>query len=87
MRMYSVIEIQTWADGTVHEIVVPDKGHDPAKTEEENWNDAHSEYHRILQYAAISANPKHGAVILENNCTEIASEYYEHGAGPEEDNG
>lgn len=87
MRMYSVIEIQTWPDGTVHEIVVPNKGHDPAKTEEENWNDAHSEYHRILQYAAISVNPKHGAVILENNCTEIASEYYEHGAGPEEDNG
>ena len=67
MYMYSVIELQTWADGSVHEIVVPDKGHDPDKTEKENLNDAHSEYHRILMYAAISANPKHGAVILRND--------------------
>ena len=79
MYMYSVIEIQTWADGTVHEIVVPDKGHDPSKTEEENLNDAHSEYHRILQYAAISANPKHGAVILRNDCLQIAAQCYKHG--------
>lgn len=79
MYMYSVIEIQTWPDGTVHEIVVPDKGHDPAKTEEQNKNDAFSEYHRILMYAAISANPKHGAMILRNDCLLIAAQCYKHG--------
>lgn len=78
--MYSVIEIQTWSDGTVHEIVVPEKGHDPAKTEEQNRNDAFSEYHRILQYAAISTNLKHGAVILQDDCLQIAAQCYKHGA-------
>ena len=85
MYMYSVIEIQTWPDGTVHEIVVPGKGHDPDKTEEENLNDAHSEYHRILMYAAISANPKHGAVILRNDCLLIAAQCYKHGEEEIED--
>ena len=78
--MYSVIEIQTWSDGTVHEIVVPDKGHDLTKTEEQNRDDAFSEYHRILMYAAISANPKHGAIVLQNDCLLIAAQCYKHEA-------
>lgn len=77
--MYTVIELQTWVDGTMHEVIVPDKGHDPAKTEEENKNDAFSEYHRILQYAAISTNLLHGAVILRNDCLQIAAQCYKHG--------
>ena len=85
MHMYSVIEIQTWADGSVHEIVVPDKGHNPAKTEEQNQNDAFSEYHRILMYAAISANPKHGAMILRNDCLQLAAQCYEHRSEPEQE--
>lgn len=79
MFSFTVIELQTWADGSLHEIIVPDKGHDLTKTEEQNRQDAESEWHRVLQYAAISANPVHGAVILRNDGLQIAAQSYKHG--------
>lgn len=76
--MYVVYELQTWQDGTMHTIEVPDKGHDPAKTDEQNQNEALSEWHNILKYAAISELPCHGAVVLRNDGLQIAAQCYKH---------
>lgn len=84
MYMYVVIELQTWADGTFHSIVTPDVGHKPDKTDEENLNEALSDYYRILQYAAISNNLVHAAVVLRNDGVQVAGQFFKHGGEPAE---
>ena len=84
MYMYTVIELQTWPDGTLHAIETPDVGHDPNKTDEENLNEALSEYYRILQYAAISKNPVHAAVVMRNDGVQVAGQCFKHEAEPAE---
>lgn len=66
--MYIVIEIQTNADGTVGNLVYAyaDK------------NEAYSKYHSILAAAAISALPKHAAVILQNDGLPLEFRYFKH---------
>lgn len=67
--MYIVVEIQTNADGTVGNLVFAyaDK------------NEAYSKYHSILASAAISALPKHAAVILQNDGLPLEFRCFEHG--------
>lgn len=67
--MYIVVEIQTNADGTVGNIV-----HAYAAK-----NEAYSRYHSVLASAAISALPRHAAVLLENTGTPLEFRCFEHG--------
>jgi len=67
--MYIVVEIQTNADGTVGNLVF-------AYAEK---NEAYSKYHSILAAAAISALPKHAAVILQNDGLPLEFRCFEHG--------
>lgn len=41
-------------------------------------NDAESDYHRILQSAAISTVPVHSAVLLTDTGVTLKTEKYEH---------
>ena len=82
-HMYTVYEIQLWPDGTLHNIESPGIGHDPEKTEEQNRNEASSEWHRILMYAAISQNLRHSAIIVRDDGLQIATRCYEHISEPE----
>lgn len=41
-------------------------------------NEAESEYHRILQYAAISDVDVHGAIILGEDCFPVMYKAYTH---------
>ena len=66
--MYIVIEIQTNADQTVGNFV---------------WayadlNAAQAKYHAVLSVAAVSALPCHACVILRNDGTQIAAQYFTH---------
>ena len=50
------------------------------------WDDLHkaeSEFHKILMYAAISAAPSKGCVILTSTGEMVRSEFYEHPQAPE----
>ena len=67
--MYIVIEIQTNADGTVGNLVF-------AYAEK---NEAYSKYHSILAAAAVSALPRHAAVIIENDGHPLEFRCFEHG--------
>ncbi len=68
--MYIVLEIQTNGD---HASVL-----DPICKSE--LNEAMSEYHRILSYAAISSIEKHTAVVLTETGAKVTGECYEHPA-------
>lgn len=46
----------------------------------ETRNDAENKYHTILAYAAVSALPKHSAVMLTEEGDYIKSECFEHEA-------
>ena len=72
MPKFIVIEIQTNADGTIGNLV----------TSYDSRNAAESSYHTVLASAAISALPKHAAVLLTNDGTIINSECYEHEGVP-----
>ena len=63
---YYVIELQTGAEGAA----LPN-----AYT---NRPDAEEKYHQILQYAAKSTVPKHGAVLMNEDGFIIKSEMYTH---------
>lgn len=67
--MYIVVEIQTNADGTVGNLVF-------AYAEK---NEAYSKYHSILAAAAVSALPRHAAVIIENDGHPLEFRCFEHG--------
>lgn len=47
-------------------------------TTKETRNEAESDYHRILQYAAISEVDVHGAIILTEDCVPIMYKSYVH---------
>lgn len=66
--MYFVIETQAQTDGTGQALV----------TTKTDRNEAESEYHRILQFAAISAVPYHGAIIIDEECVPILHKAYDH---------
>lgn len=65
---YVVIELQTNSDGTVGNLV----------TAHDTRNAAESAYHSVLAAAAISALPKHAAVLLTSEGTLLDSRCYEH---------
>ena len=65
---YVVIELQTNSDGTVGNLV----------TAHDTRNAAESAYHSVLAAAAISALPKHAAVLLTSDGTLLDSRCYEH---------
>ena len=66
--MYFIIEIQVNNEGVGSALV----------TTKEDRNQAESEFHRILQYAAISELPRHGALIVTDRSELMMSGYYEH---------
>lgn len=69
---YITIEIQNNADGSAT-FPYPDK----IKTFDD-LQKAESEFHRALQYAAISAAPSKGCVLLTSTGELLRSEFYEH---------
>lgn len=64
--MFFVIELQTNQDGSAANIV----------TQYTDKNQALSEYHEILHYAAISELPVHTAVVLDEQGRQIAREAF-----------
>lgn len=69
---YVVFEVQTNKDGSVS---FPS---DPREKVFDDLNNAESEYHRILQYAAISKAPLKGCMLLTSVGEVLRSEFYEH---------
>lgn len=68
--MYLVIETQKLNDSTLTGIM----------TDFADKNIAEQKFHMILQAAAVSDVPKHGAVILDENCICLRAECYTHAA-------
>lgn len=66
--MYFIIQIQKNKEGVGSTLV----------TTKETRNEAESEYHRILQYAALSTIPKHGAIIIDDDCAIHMTGCYTH---------
>lgn len=71
--MFIVMEIQTLDNGQIGTLV---------NTYEDGLQ-AESKYHTILASAAISALPKHSAIILDEEGQSYASQCYKHGEGVE----
>lgn len=67
--MYIVLEIQTFADGSVATLPPTIKA-----TREE----AESVYHSILSFAALSDLPMHAAILMTNEGKEIMHQAYTH---------
>ena len=65
---YIVIELQTYADGTVGNIV----------TSHDTRDAAESKFHTVLAAAAISQLPCHAAIILGNDGFVIDNKCYKH---------
>lgn len=66
------------------------KGSDPAQaaflmTKKATRNEAESEYHRILQAAAVSSVYKHGAIIITEDCVPIPGFYQCYTHDPEQE--
>lgn len=68
MSKYIVIEIQTNADGAVGNLVYS----------YDDRNQAESKYHAVLSSAAVSALPKHSAVIMDDEGAVYGSMCYRH---------
>ena len=68
--MYLVIEIQTYQDGTVGNIV----------TQHGDFNEAQSKYHAVLSAAAVSQIPCHAAVIMSNEGVVYEDRFFKHGS-------
>ena len=66
---YVVIEIQTMSDGQVACLATPF----------DSQMQAESSYHSVLAAAALSALPRHAAVLMTSDGSVQASQYYEHG--------
>ena len=66
--MYIIVELQANADGTVGNIVQT----------RETLASAESVFHSILASAAISAVPKHSAVLLSDEGFPLRHECYRH---------
>lgn len=67
--MYIVMEVQTYEDGTIGNIV----------TTFDDFNQALSKYHTILAAAAISNLPCHAAAIMSNECDVYENSSFKHG--------
>ena len=65
---YLVIEIQKFSDGTV--AIGQPTSHDTREK-------ADARFYTILATAALSSQPKHGAIIVSENCMQVASKYYD----------
>ena len=66
--MFIVIEIQTFANGSVSTLTY----------QYDTLMKAEAKYHTILSGAAISVLPCHAAVIMTNAGTVCKSEFYRH---------
>lgn len=66
--MYVVIELQTYPDGNVGNMV----------SVHPTRNEAEQKYHLILSAAAVSTVPIHSAVMLEDTGYLIKNECYDH---------
>lgn len=64
--MFIVVEIQTQEGGTVATLTYAYN----------TFNEALAKYHSILAVAATSSLPKHGAVVLRNDCVWLRGEAY-----------
>ena len=69
--IYIVMEIQS--DGSTANCLV---------TAYEDKNAAENKYHTVLAAAAVSAVPKHSAVMLTDDGTRLKGETYYHGSQP-----
>lgn len=70
---YIVFEMQTNSDGTLGTLVT-------------TYNDrlaAESAYHAVLAAAAVSALPRHGAMLVTNTGVTVLSQTYAHEPAPE----
>lgn len=71
---YITMEIQNNADGTA--------SFPSGYKTFDDLNNAESEFHKILMYAAISTAPSKGCMLLTSTGELLRSEFYEH---PQED--
>ncbi len=69
---YIILELQTNSDGGV---TFPS---DPREKVFDSQDKAESEYHKILQYAAISGAPLKGCMLLTNEGDVLRAEFYKH---------
>lgn len=69
---YIILELQSNADGSV---TFPS---DPREKVYADKDKAESEYHKILQYAAVSASPLKGCMLLTSEGEVLRAEFYEH---------
>ncbi len=67
--MYVILEIQTYADGTIGTLVYTAS----------DYNHAQSTYHEKLAAAAISNIPVHSVVLMDSRGYSFGQEFYEHG--------
>ena len=72
---YITLEIQNNADGSA---TFPSD-----KKVFDDKNKAESEFHRVLQYAAISSAPSKGCMLFTSTGELLRSEFYEHEQEPE----
>lgn len=70
--IYIVFEVQNNKDGSA---TFPS---DPREKVFDDLNKAESEYHRILQYAAVSSAPLKGCMLLTSDGNLLRSEFYAH---------
>lgn len=69
---YIILELQNNKDGSV---TFPS---DPREKVYADENQAESEYHRILQYAAVSSSPLKGCMLLTSEGEVLRAEFYKH---------
>lgn len=69
---YIILELQTNSDGSV---TFPS---DPREKVFDFQDKAESEYHRILQYAAVSGSPLKGCMLITNEGEVLRAEFYKH---------
>ena len=65
--MFSIIELQTTGEQTIHNYFTAET-HDAAM----------SKYHEVLMYAAISSVEKHVCIVMDERGRYVARECYEH---------
>lgn len=70
--MFYIIETKTTIDEN------GEKKGDTIVTTKNTRNEAESEYHRILQYAATSSVYIHGAIVMTDECSPIMFKSYTH---------
>lgn len=72
---YVVVEIQKAQDGTLS--LLSTAFNDPEKSDKQNRNEAESQYHDVLHYAAVSDLPLHSATLLHDSGREIEHRSYD----------